>query len=278
VGHAERAVAGYHCGGSGSDLVLLHGLGGTWRVWKPILPLVEVGHAVFAPTLPGHAGGPPLADGVIPSIRALVDGVAAELDRRGIDRAHLVGNSLGGWIALELARRGRARSVVLFGPGGAWRTRRRLRNLIAGMRVSFFILRKLARHADALARRRWVRRLVLATQVEHPDRVPPEEVAEAIRTSVDALVVAPLLRTIEDQPLELLPQNPDCPIRVVWAERDRIVPFSHFGQPLIDRLPGAELIRVAGIGHVPMYDEPAEVARLILEVTAAGEATEESAS
>jgi pimeloyl-ACP methyl ester carboxylesterase len=265
-----------YSGGSGSPLVLLHGLGASWRVWTPILPLVEARHAVFAPTLPGHAGGPPLPDGVTPSVRALVDGVAAELDRRGIDRAHLVGNSLGGWIALELARRGRASSVVLFGPGGAWRTRRRLRALIAGMRVSFFIMRKLARHSDALARRRWVRRLVLATQVQHPDRYPAEELAEAIRTSVDAAVVAPLLRTLEDQPLELLPENPDCPIRVVWAERDRIIPFPHFGQPLVDRLPGAELVRVPGIGHVPMYDEPAEVARLILEVTAACEAAEES--
>jgi pimeloyl-ACP methyl ester carboxylesterase len=257
---------------------LLHGLGFTWRVWTPILPLVEVQHTVFAPTLPGHAGGPPLADGLTPSIQALVDGVAAELDRRGIERAHLVGNSLGGWIALELARRGRARSVVLFGPGGAWRSRRRLRNLIAGMRVSFFIMRKLARHADAMARRPRVRRLLLATQVEYPDRVPPDELAEAIRTSVDSLVVAPLLRTIEDHPLELLSENPDCPIRVVWAERDRIVPFAHFGQPLIDRLPGAELLRVAGIGHVPMYDEPGEVARLILEVAASCDAPEESAS
>jgi pimeloyl-ACP methyl ester carboxylesterase len=102
--------------------------------------------------------------------------------------------------------------------------------------------------------------------------------AEAIRTSVDSLVVAPLLRTIEDHPLELLSENPDCPIRVVWAERDRIVPFAHFGQPLIDRLPGAELLRVAGIGHVPMYDEPGEVARLILEVAASCDAPEESAS
>ncbi|HKN38401.1 MAG TPA: alpha/beta fold hydrolase, partial [Acidimicrobiia bacterium] len=150
---------GSYSGGSGTPLVLLHGVGGNWRVWTPILPLVEGRHAVHALTLPGHAGGPPLPEGVTPSVAALVDGVAAELDRLGIDRAHLVGNSLGGWICLELARRGRARSVVLFGPAGAWRSRGRLRALIGGMRVSFFVMRKLARRADSLARRRWVRRL-----------------------------------------------------------------------------------------------------------------------
>ena len=254
---------------SGSPLVLLHGLGGTWRVWTPILPLLEDHHTVHALTLPGHAGGPPLPDGVTPSVAALVDGVAAELDRLGIDRAHLVGNSLGGWISLELARRGRARSVVVFGPAGGWRSRARLRTLIGRMRVSFLLLRRLARRADSLARRRWVRRLLLATQVEYPDRVPPEELADAIRTSVDAVVVAPLLRTIADQPVEVLPENPACPVRVVWAENDRIIPFAHFGAPLMDRLPGAELVRLRGIGHVPMWDAPDEVARLILEVTSA---------
>jgi pimeloyl-ACP methyl ester carboxylesterase len=59
-----------------------------------------------------------LADGVEPSLEALVDGVEAELDRLGLDKVHIAGNSLGGWISLELARRGRARSVVVFSPAG----------------------------------------------------------------------------------------------------------------------------------------------------------------
>jgi pimeloyl-ACP methyl ester carboxylesterase len=146
---------------------------------------------------------------------ALVDGVAAELDRLGIDRAHLVGNSLGGWISLELARRGRARSVVLFAPAGAWRSRGRLRALIGGMRVTFLLVRKLARGAHSVARHRWVRRLLLARQVHDPDRVPPEDLADSIRTSAGAVVVAPLLRTIGDRPFDVLPQNPACGIRVV---------------------------------------------------------------
>ena len=61
----------------------------------------------------------------------------------------------------------------------------------------------------------------------------------------------------------------DEPQRVVWAERDRIIPFEHNGLALLERVPGAELVWLAGVGHVPMSDDPEQVARLILEVTGA---------
>jgi pimeloyl-ACP methyl ester carboxylesterase len=250
-------------------MVLLHGLTATWRVWKPVIPLLEPNHSVFAPTLPGHCGAAPLAPDADVTVAALVDGIADELDRRGIDRAHLVGNSLGGWIALELARRGRARSVVVFGSAGAWSSDRRLKGLVAAMRLSFAATRRCARWADPIAQRRALRRLFLGTQVAFPDRVPPEELAASIRSCLDAPVVGPLLAGIATQRFEPLPAEPGRPIRVVWAERDRILPFAHYGRPLLDRLPGAELIRAPGIGHVPTWDEPAWVADRILEVAAA---------
>ena len=258
-----------YAGGAGTPLVLLHGVGGTWRVWRPVLPLLERWHAVFAPTLPGHCGANRLPAGVAPSIDALADGVAEQLDRAGIDRAHIVGNSLGGWIALELARRGRARSVVLFGPAGAWRSAARMTAVAIGLRLSFVLLARQADRAEAIARRRRARRLLLATQVEHPDRVDPAEFAASIRAMKDSPVVAPLLRVITKHPLEHLPADPACPIRVVWAERDRIIPFEHNGLALLERVPGAELVWLAGVGHVPMSDDPEQVARLILEVTGA---------
>jgi len=244
-------------------------------VWCPVLPLLERWHAVFAPTLPGHSGAEPLAPGVAPSIHALADGVAEQLDRAGIDRAHIVGNSLGGWIALELARRGRARSVVLFGPAGAWRSAPRMIAVAVGLRLSFVLLATQAGRAEVIARRRWARRLLLATQVEHPDRVDPAEFAASIRAMGDSPVVAPLLRVITRSPLEHLPADPDRPIRVVWAERDRVIPFERNGLPLLERVPGAELVRLAGVGHVPMSDDPEQVARLILEVTRAADRTRE---
>ncbi len=80
-------------------------------------------------------------------------------------------------------------------------------------------------------------------------------------------MVAPLLRVITKHPLEHLPADPDCPIRVVWAERDQIIPFERNGLPLLERVPGAELVRLSGVGHIPMSDDPEQVARLILEAT-----------
>ena len=268
---APRAipVTPSYAGGAGTPLVLLHGIGATWRVWRPVLPLLERRHAVFAPTLPGHCGAERLAAGVVPSVHALADGVVEQLERAGIDRAHIVGNSLGGWIALELARRGRARSVVLFGPAGAWRSAARMTAGVIALRLSFVLLAKHAGRAEAIARRRWARRLLLATQVEDPERVDPAEFAASIRAIKDSPVVSPLLRVITKHPVEHLPADPACPVRVVWAERDRIIPFEHNGLPLLDRVPGAELIRLAGVGHIPMPDDPEQVARLILEVTGA---------
>ena len=94
-----------------------------WRAWSPVLPYLEPYHDVIVPTLHGHAGGPALGSEVAPSVGALVDGIEAELDRMGFEKVHIVGNSLGGWIGIELARRGRAQSLVLLSPAGSWRSR-----------------------------------------------------------------------------------------------------------------------------------------------------------
>ncbi|MGH3432943.1 MAG: alpha/beta fold hydrolase [Thermocrispum sp.] len=262
-----EVTPGYRAG-IGTPLLLLHGVGGTWRVWGPVLPDLERAHEVFAPTLPGHCGAEPLADGVVPSIGALVDGVEDALDRAGLERVHVVGNSLGGWIALELARRGRARSVVVFGSAGAWRSQRRLKVLAAQLRWQLSLLGRFSERADALASRPTIRTALLRTQVAHPDRADPAELAAAIRAVPQSPVVSPLLRTIAEKPLEPL-RDPGCRVRVVWAERDRVIPFEHYGEPLLERVPSAELVRHGGIGHVPMSDAPGDVARLVLEVTSA---------
>ena len=106
-----------HRGGAGSPLVLLHGFLDTWRVWELVLPALERSRDVLAPTLAGHAGGPPLPR---VSADAVVDAVEAAMDAAGFDTAHVAGNSLGGHVALQLAARGRAHSVVAFAPAGGW--------------------------------------------------------------------------------------------------------------------------------------------------------------
>jgi len=265
---AERITADTagHRGGSGTPILLLHGISVTWRTWKPILSLLEPHHDVIAPTLLGHSGAAPLADGVAPSLNALVDGVLAELDTLGLDRVHVVGNSLGGWIALELARRGRARSVVAFSPAGAWRSNLRMAVLSGGMRVGVDLMDSLGDQLERLTHSPSGRRLLLANLVAHPERYDPDELVADIWAIRHAPVVRPLLRVIADSPLQPLP-DPGCPVRVVWGRKDRVIPFRHYGEPLLERLPTAELIMLDDVGHVPMPDDPDTVARLILEVT-----------
>ncbi|HEY1974077.1 MAG TPA: alpha/beta fold hydrolase [Pseudonocardia sp.] len=256
-----------HRGGSGTPLLLIHGASVTWRTWKPVLPLLEPHHEVIAPTLIGHSGGPALAEGVPPSVAALVDGVAAELDALGLDRVHIAGNSLGGWIALELARRGRARSVVVFSPGGAWRSDRRYALLGAGIRAGVAAMDLMGPRLERLALTPRGRRLLAGAQFEHPERVDPAELIADIRALRASPILGPLTRVLGQAPLAPLPE-PGCPVRVVWARRDRVIPFHEFGAPLMERLPTAELIMLDGVGHVPMPDDPETVSRLILEITA----------
>jgi pimeloyl-ACP methyl ester carboxylesterase len=262
-----------HRAGTGTPLLLLHGIGAIWRAWSPVLPHLEPHHDVIVPTLRGHAGAPPLGSHVAPSVRALVDGIEEELDRLGLQRVHIAGNSLGGWIGIELARRGRARSLVLLSPAGAWRSPRRLRATAYGVRFSFGALARYSSRAEAMTDRRLLRWALLAGQVAHPHRVPRESLVTYIHASGRSPVVDPLLRVLHLNPVEPLPADRDYPVRLVWAERDRILPFKHFGSPMMECLPGAELIRLGGVGHVPMSDDPARVADLIMEVTRAADST-----
>src|SRR5262249_25951396 len=121
-----------HRGGSGEPLLLIHGFSATWRVWEPMLPLVEGEFDALAVTLGGHVGGPEVAACEL-SVSGLADLLERAMDDAGFETAHVVGNSLGGWLALELGHRGRARSVVALAPAGGWergtRHERRLKGL-----------------------------------------------------------------------------------------------------------------------------------------------------
>ncbi len=94
-------------------IVCLHGFVDSPHTWDLVRPALERHHEVLAPALPGHLGGRPL-DGDFD----LAAAVEAAMDEAGVETAHIVGNSLGGYLALVLATRGRARSVVALAPAG----------------------------------------------------------------------------------------------------------------------------------------------------------------
>jgi pimeloyl-ACP methyl ester carboxylesterase len=103
-----------------APLVLLHGLADSCETWSAVRGALERHHDVLAMPLPGHVGAAPVEAGFVPSIDRVADVLERELDGAGIATAHIVGSSVGGWLAFELAARGRARSVVALAPAGGW--------------------------------------------------------------------------------------------------------------------------------------------------------------
>jgi pimeloyl-ACP methyl ester carboxylesterase len=241
--------------GNGPPLVLLHGLGGTWRVWEPLLPALTARYEVLALTLPGHFGAQPWS-----SAENLAEVVARQLDEEGMAEAHLVGNSLGGSIVLELARRGRALSVIAFSPIGLIepleeiRLKRRLRN-------SHRLASRIRPLARRLARFRAGRKLLFADVVCDAGRLSPDEANQWF----DAFVGCAAFHEILDLPVAPAPGGLECSVCIAWSSEDRMTPEKPFADRFARALPKAARARIVGAGHVPMPDAPERVLEVILE-------------
>jgi pimeloyl-ACP methyl ester carboxylesterase len=263
----DVVVSPAHRAGSGSPLVLLHGLTGSWRIWRPTLALLTPRHDVFVPTIAGHNGGPRLQGAV--TVDAMADALEQTLNDAGIRTAHLAGNSLGGWLALELACRGRARSVTALSPAGGWATPRDLRRVRRMFLTADRFTPRLVPHLDWAIRRPRARRLLLRQVMERGDRIPAPDAVELFDDYANCTIVEQLLATLHfDGGFRAQMAHVEVPIRIAWGDRDRTIPFERYGRPLLTTVPRAERVVLAGVGHVPMYDDPALVADTILETTA----------
>jgi pimeloyl-ACP methyl ester carboxylesterase len=260
---------GVHRGGSGEPLVLIHGFSGTRALWEPVLDGLERDHDVLAVSLVGHVGGPTLGEGAAISVAALVDAVERDMKDAGFESAHIVGNSLGGWIALELAARGRARSVVGLSPAGGWkagsRAERRLRALFTrNHKLSKAMLPRI----DSLMRRPRLRRALLRQVVARGDLLPGATAAQLIRDSVACPIYFDLMDAIlRDGPPASF-EGVRCPVLIAWGTRDRILPSRRYTSRLRELVPSAEWVELRGLGHVPMSDDPELVVRTISDFTA----------
>lgn len=263
----------FHRGGNGEPMVLLHGISMSWYFWQPLLADLEAHHDVFAPTLLGHAGGDAWEAGTPLTVTEIVDGVCAVLDEHGIDTAHVVGHSLGGWVALELVRRGRARTAVALSPAGTFRRRfdqvRVVSLFKAGLRaLPPERLSDPVGQADWLARHPAIQRAALRGVMEHGERPTRDEVAGFLTDAAGCSMMPDFLAgALEGDGLAPLASLP-CPVRVAWSAHDRILPWPNYGAPLRDKLPGAAFHSLPGCGHVPVWDDPELVLRTILQVTA----------
>ncbi|MCW2989501.1 MAG: hydrolase [Solirubrobacterales bacterium] len=253
-----------------SPLVLVHGFSGVPAMWEPVVPLLAERHELLLPVVAGHCGGAELAEGVQAGVAALVDDLEAQMDAAGMETAHVCGNSLGGWLALELAVRGRARSVVALSPAGGWEasSAEELR-----LRAYFTRVHRLLRfagpRAETFARRPGLRKLALRDICTHPERYTARQALEIMRGSYDCPIFLDLMEGIlRDGPPRAF-EGIDCPVRLVWGTKDRVLPHARYTRRLRDLIGDAEYLELEGLGHCPMVDDPELVARTILEVTAA---------
>lgn len=256
-------------GGSGSVLLLLHGLGGTWHIWRPVLALLQKQHRVVALTLPGHFGGPALPAGVEPSVEVIADALIEDLRRRGIERPHVAGNSLGGWLALELARRGYARSVTALSPAGSWRNAKDYEAVSKPFRIVFRLLPVLMFLTWLFLRLAAVRRALNRQAMMHGHRMSHADVFGSMRSMRQTRILPALLASMGKigaiKPMQV---TEEIPVRIAWCENDQVIPYETYGKAMIEAVTGADVVMVKGVGHVPMYDDPELVASLILEMTA----------
>jgi pimeloyl-ACP methyl ester carboxylesterase len=260
-----RAFTPAHRGGDGSPLVCLHGFMETWRTWELVLPALERRHDVLAPTLPGHAGGPPLEGP--PDGHTMPDAVERAMDAAGFDAAHLVGSSLGGFVALQLAARGRARSVVAFAPAGGWaRDDTLLPEVLARQAQLHEQARATAPHAEAIVATAEGRRRATQLVVSSCEHIPPELIAHQMLAVASARGAPALIEHgLREGYGELDAQAIDCPVRIVWGTADRLLPWpSAAARFRGEWLPHADWVELDGVGHSPQLDVPLEAAQLIL--------------
>jgi pimeloyl-ACP methyl ester carboxylesterase len=241
--------------GSGAPLVLLHGIGGELCVWEPVIPALAAVRDVIAIDLPGFGASPALVD-VEPTPVALAAAVAQTLGALGLPRVHVAGNSLGAWIALELARAGHAHSVVGICPAGLWRA-----PLITGSSSrrgsARHVVRGLGPALHVALRSRRVRSAVLATFTAHPERVPYEAAWRMVHSYGRATAYAQTNVAMRRSYFRD-PQDITVPVTLAFGERDRLV-------ARVD-IPGYTTIALPDCGHIPMWDNP----ELITEVLLAG--------
>jgi pimeloyl-ACP methyl ester carboxylesterase len=248
-------------------LVLLHGFTDTWRTWEPVLPALERRFEVFAPTLAGHAGGPPFADGGA-SDDAIVEALESTLDELGWEAPAVAGNSLGGFVALRLAQRGRARSVVAIAPAGGWVDGDpAIAGSLRHFRTMAPLVRQAAPHADAIAATPEGRVQATAIIATNTDHVSTDLVANLIRGAA-ACESDPLIAFAEREGWQIEPERITCPLRFVWGTEDQLLALPAAAARYRAEFPQAEWIEIAGAGHCPQLDHPTETAELIAGLSA----------
>ena len=261
--------------GHGEPLVLVHGFTATWRCWLPVLGLLAPRFEVIAPTLHGHDGGP-TPPRVAHTLADAADHFEMLLDGLGVGTAHFAGNSMGGALSLELAKRGRARSVVAISPGGGWAEfdSREVERIIRLFKRNRRSAKATERHHVRLLARPGFRRLGLRDVMARGHLVTAEEALRLVRSSVRCDVVDDVFATMRDGSGRVVDLDRiEVPTLVAWGELDRLLPMDRHATRFRTEIPGVEFRVLRGLGHTPMWDDPNRVAETIADFAGAASAS-----
>ncbi|HZO79796.1 MAG TPA: alpha/beta fold hydrolase [Solirubrobacteraceae bacterium] len=267
--HRPEISPSLYRAGQGEPLVILHGFMSAWHQWRPVLADLVPYFEVIAPTLPGHLGGPAYEEDEN-TLAAAGDAMERHLDELGVGRAHLVGNSMGGALVLELAKRGRALSVVAIAPGGGWAPDSGEADRLARL---FARQRRLARVfgpiVPAVIKSASVRRLAMRDVMRHGELVPPADVVQMMQASLHCPIfprVIDALRSDHARVTDL--EQISAPTLIAWPRHDRMLPMARHAARFRAEIPAVEFRVLEAVGHVPTWDDPQLVAGLIREFVA----------
>ncbi|OEJ30975.1 alpha/beta fold hydrolase [Streptomyces subrutilus] len=258
----RTATVAYERQGAGEPLLLLHGIGHHLQAWHPVTDILAAQYDVIAVDLPGFGASEPLPEGVPYDLDTVAPALGALCAALGVERPHVAGNSLGGLLALEMGRIGLARSVTALSPAGFWTEgeRRYAFATLLAMRAGARALPRplLDRLSQAPAGRAALTGTIYARPARRsPDAVVAETLALRDATGFEKTLAA-------GGSVRFTADVPGLPVTIAWGTRDRLLPRRQ-GVRAKHTLPGARLVRLPGCGHVPMGDDPALVARVVLD-------------
>ena len=251
--------------GAGKPLLLLHGIGGSWRSWQTILEDLATARDVIAVDLPGFGDTPPLEGPV--TIATLADAVTAFLKEHDLLGIDAVGSSMGARLVLELARRGALGAVVSLDPGGFWQGWEKP-VFYQSVRLSTKLVRALQPVMSALTGNAVTRTALLAQFSHHPWKIPAHVALDEMRTFANAPSFDELLKDlVEGEQQQGAPKGSiPGPLVIGWGRQDYVC-LPNQSKLALEKFPDARLYWFENCGHFPQWDQPAEATRLILATT-----------
>ena len=252
----------FHREGSGESLVLIHGIAHHWQGWSPVIPYLARQFEVVAVDSPGFGESADLPAGEPQTMQRYTVGYEAFFAELSLERPHVAGNSMGGGIALELARRGKVRSATAISPAGFWTgLERHWVRLVLGTYANLPLpLRPAARAAvGTTAGRIALGRLLFA----HPERMPPEVAVSTLENTWRSGATNPTLAALDSYEFEAGHELADAVVTIAWGSKDRLLFFSRQQPRAQGALPHARHVVMGDVGHTPTYDDPALIAEII---------------